>query len=445
MPKATANALTPYFDAIPAIKYEGPDSDNPFAYRYFNPNEKILGKAMKDWMRNAVCYWHTFRGTALDIFGPGTLVRPWEDGTNSLDMAIKRTDVVFDFISRLGVEYYCFHDRDVAPEGADLSETNANLWAVAEKLKKLQKATGTKLLWGTANMFSHSRFSQGAATSPNADVFAYCANSVKEMLDVTKYLAGENYVFWGGREGYNTLLNTDMGRETEHAGAFFRMAVDYAKKIGFRGQFLIEPKACEPTKHQYDFDSATVLGTLRKFGLEKHFKLNIEQNHATLAGHDFCHELAVCTSNGALGSIDSNRGDVMNGWDTDQFPNDYRECAQAWHIIINGGGFGSGGLNYDSKVRRDSYDVADMFHAHICGIDTWARGLRIAAKIIKDKQLDRFVAKRYSSYDKGIGKEIEAGRVNFEKLQKYILAKGEAAPNASARQEYLENLFNKYC
>lgn len=441
-----SKTLTHYFDTIPTIKYEGPDSDNPLAYRYFNAKEKILGKSMKDWMRNAVCYWHTFRGTALDIFGPGTLVRPWEDGTNSLDMALKRTDVVFDFITKLGVEYYCFHDRDVSPEGANLTETNKNFWAVAEKLKSLQKMTGVKLLWGTANMFSHPRFSQGASTSPNADVFAYCANSVKEALDVTKFLGGENYVFWGGREGYNTLLNTDMGREADHAGAFFQMAVDYAKKIGFTGQFLIEPKACEPTKHQYDFDSATVLGFLRKYGLADHFKLNIEQNHATLAGHDFCHELAVCDANEALGSIDSNRGDVMNGWDTDQFPNDYRECAQAWTIILkNKKGLGSGGLNYDAKVRRDSYDVEDMFFAHICGIDTWARGLRIAERIIKDGKLDAFVKNRYSSYDKGIGKNIEQGKASFESLQKYILAKGEAATNGSARQEYLENLFNGYC
>ena len=439
-------AFTKHFDAIPMIKYEGPASTNPLAYKYFDPKAKILGKPMKDWMRNAVCYWHTFRGTALDIFGPGTLVRPWEDGTNSVDMAVKRTEVVFDFITKLGVEYYCFHDRDVAPEGANVSETNKNLWTVVERLKELQKASGVKLLWGTANMFSHTRFSQGAATSPNADVFAYCANSVKEMLDVTKYLGGENYVFWGGREGYNSLLNTNLGREQKHAGLFFQLAVDYAKKIGFKGQFLIEPKACEPTKHQYDFDSATVLGMLRKFGLEKHFKLNIEQNHATLAGHDFCHELAVCTADNALGSIDSNRGDVMNGWDTDQFPNDYRECAQAWTIILGQkGGMGTGGLNYDAKVRRDSYDVEDMFYAHICGIDTWARGLRIAEKMIKDKQLAAFVDQRYASYNTGIGKQIESGKVDLEKLQTYILAKGDAAPNASARQEYLENLFNTYC
>ncbi len=439
-------ALTTHFDAIPTIAYEGPESDNPFAYKWYDPKAKVLGRPMKDWMRNAVCYWHTFRGVALDIFGPGTLVRPWEDGSNSLDMALRRTEVMFDFVTRLGVDYYCFHDRDVAPEGANLTETNKNLWAVVERLKQLQKTTGVKLLWGTANMFSHSRFSQGAATSPNADVFAYCANSVKEMLDVSKYLGGENYVFWGGREGYNSLLNTDLGREQAHAGRFFQLAVDYAQKIGYKGQFLIEPKACEPTKHQYDFDSATVLGTLRKFGLEKHFKLNIEQNHATLAGHDFCHELAVCVADNALGSIDSNRGDVMNGWDTDQFPNDYRECAQAWTIILQQkDGLGTGGLNYDAKVRRDSYDVEDVFHAHLCGIDTWARGLRIAEKIIKGKKLAKFVSQRYASYNAGIGKRIEAGTADFEQLQAYILAKGEAAPNASARQEYLENLFNTYC
>ena len=439
-------AFTPYFDAIPTIAYEGPDTDNPLAYRWYDAKQKVLGKPMKEWMRNAVCYWHTFRGTALDIFGPGTINRPWEDGTNSVDMALKRTEVVFDFITRLGVEFYCFHDRDVAPEGANVLETNKNLWAVAEKLKQLQKATGVKLLWGTANMFSHPRFSQGAATTPNADVFAYCANSVKEMLDVSKFLGGENYVFWGGREGYNTLLNTDLGREQDHAATFFHLAADYAKKIGFKGQFLIEPKAMEPTKHQYDFDSATVLGFLRKYDLHDRFKLNIEQNHATLAGHDFCHELAVCVADNALGSIDANRGDVMNGWDTDQFPNDYRECAQAWMTILQQkNGMGTGGLNYDSKVRRDSYDVEDMFHAHICGIDTWARGLRIAEKIIKAGEFTRFVKARYASFDKGIGKEIESGKTSLESLQKYIIAKGEATPNKSARQEYLENLFNKYC
>ncbi len=444
MKPAARQSLTPYFDKIPRIAYEGPDSDNPLSYRWYNPDENVGGKKMKDHLRMAVCYWHTFRGTALDIFGPGTLVRPWEDGTNSVDMAVKRTEVVMDFITRLGLDFYCFHDRDVAPEGANVAETNKNLWTVAKRLKELQKATGVKLLWGTANMFSHPRFSQGAATSPNADVFAYCANSVKEMLDVSKFLAGENYVFWGGREGYNTLFNTDMGREADHAGKFFHMAADYAKKIGFKGQFLIEPKAMEPTKHQYDFDAATCLAFLRKYGLEKTIKLNIEQNHALLAGKDFCHELEVCRINGVLGSVDANRGDAMNGWDTDQFPNDYRECAQAMTIILKSGGFGSGGLNFDAKVRRDSYDIEDMFHGHICGVDAWARGLRMAVAIQKDGKMDKFVKTRYSSYDKGIGKEIESGKATLESLQEYIVKKGEAAPNASARQEYLENLFNTY-
>lgn len=439
-------AFTKAFASIPTIRYEGPDSTNPFAYKWYKPNEKILGRPMKDWMRNAVCYWHTFRGVALDIFGPGTIRRPWEDGTDSLDMALRRTEVVFDFITKLGLEFYCFHDRDVSPEGATVAESNANLWKVAEKLKDLQKATGVKLLWGTCNLFSNPRYSQGAASSPSADVFAHAANQVKEMLDVSKFLGGENYVFWGGREGYNSLLNTDLGREQDHLGTFFRLATDYARKIRFKGQFLIEPKACEPTKHQYDFDSATVMGFLRKYGLEKSFKLNIEQNHATLAGHDFCHELAVCTADQMLGSIDSNRGDVMNGWDTDQFPNDYRECAQAWTIIMQQkDGLGSGGLNYDAKVRRDSYDVADMFYAHICGIDTWARGLRIAAKIIKDGKLAKFVDQRYASYNKGIGKSIESGKATLESLQKHALKLGTVGHPPSARQEFLENEFNRYC
>ncbi len=438
-------ALTKHFDSIPQIKYEGPDSDNPLCYRWYNAEQVVAGKKMKDWLRLGVCYWHTFRGTALDIFGPGTLVRPWEDGTNSVDMAVKRAEVVFDFVGKLGMPFYCFHDRDVAPEGDTVKQSNENLWTVAKKLKELQKASGIKLLWGTANMFSNPRFSQGASTSPNADVFAYCANSVKEMLDVSKFLGGENYVFWGGREGYNSLLNTDMPREIDHLARFFHMAVDYAKKIGYKAQFLIEPKAFEPTKHQYDFDAATVCSFLRAHDLLDHFKLNIEQNHALLAGHDFVHELEVCRTNGVLGSVDANRGDSMNGWDTDQFPNDFKECAQAMLVIMKNKGFGTGGLNFDAKVRRDSYDIEDMFHGHICGADAWARGLVIADRIVKDGKIDKFVKTRYASWDKGLGKEIEAGKHNLESLQKYILAKGEAAPNKSAGQEYLENLFNAYC
>ncbi|TVR14229.1 MAG: xylose isomerase [Planctomycetota bacterium] len=438
-------SLTPYFDHIPTIAYEGPDSDNPFAYRWYDPSFKVAGKTLQDWCRFAVCYWHTFRGTGGDPFGPGGLTRPWEDGSDSVEMAIQRADVVFDFVSKLGLDFYCFHDRDVAPEGKNVKATNANLWRVVKRFKKLQKQTGIKLLWGTANMFSHPRFTQGASTSPNADIFAYCANSVKEMLDVSKELSGENYVFWGGREGYITLLNTDMKREADHAAAFFHMAVDYAKKIGFKGQFLIEPKPCEPTKHQYDFDSATVLAFLRKYKLEKHFKLNIEANHATLAGHDFPHELEYARVNNALGSIDANRGDWTNGWDTDQFPNDVKEWAHAAYIIIKNKGLGSGGLNFDAKLRRDSFDVEDYFHAHIGAIDTIARAFRIAGSMLEDGVFDKNLKDRYRSYDSGIGKQIENGKADFSSLQKYILKKGNPDALESGRQEYLENVLNRYC
>jgi xylose isomerase len=437
--------FTKWFAAIPEIKYEGPASDNALSYRYYNADEVIAGRKMRDWLRFGICYWHTFRGVAQDMFGPGTINRPWEDGSNSLSQALSRTEVVFDFISKLGLDFYTFHDRDVSPEGANVAETNKNLWAVAKRLKELQDASGIKLLWGTANMFSHPRFAQGAASSPSADTLAYCANSVKEMLDVSKFLGGESYVFWGGREGYNSLLNTNLKRETDHMARFFHMAVDYAKKISYKAQFLIEPKACEPTKHQYDFDAATSLCFLRGAGLDKHFKFNIEANHATLAGHDFVHELEVCVSNGVLGSVDANRGDVMNGWDTDQYPIDIRESAHALLVIMRNGGLGAGGFNFDAKVRRDSHELEDMFHGHISGIDTLARGLRIAAKILADGKIDAFLKERYSSYDKGIGKTIEDGKATFESLQKYILEKGDAAPLKSARQEYLENLFNSYC
>ncbi|MFW5751169.1 MAG: xylose isomerase, partial [Planctomycetota bacterium] len=331
-----------------------------------------------------------------------------------------------------------------APEGDTLKQTNKNLWTVAKRFKQLQKTTGIKLLWGTANMFSHPRFCQGASTTPNADVFAYCANSVKEMLDITKFLDGENYVFWGGREGYNALLNTDMGRELDHLATFFRMAVDYAKQIGFTGQFLIEPKPCEPTKHQYDFDSANSLCFLKQHKLDKHFKFNIEANHATLASHDFCHELEWCRVHKKLGSIDANRGDLLLGWDTDQFPTDVREATHAMLIIMEQKGLGSGGLNFDAKVRRDSTDLEDLFHAHIGAVDCWAQALRIAARIRDDGALKGFVKQRYASYDEGIGKDIDKGKTDFEALQKYILKKGEADATPSAKQEYVENLFNRY-
>ena len=436
-------ALTKYFKDIPEIAYEGPLTDNPFAYRWYNADEEVAGKTMAEWLRASVCYWHTFRGAGGDQFGSATIERPWGDLKKVTDY-LKLADVAFDFISRLNVPFYCFHDRDVAPEGKNVKETNENLWKIAEHFKKLQGATGVKLLWGTANLFSHPRFSQGASTSPSADVFAYCANSVKEMIDVTKFLGGENYVFWGGREGYNSLLNTDMGRELDHMATFLHMAVDYAKKVNFTGQFLIEPKPKEPTKHQYDSDTGAVLGFLRKAKLDKHFKMNIEANHATLAGHDFCHELEFCRINGVLGSIDANRGDLMLGWDTDQFPNDHREAAQAMISVIKNGGLGTGGLNFDAKLRRDSYDIEDMFFAHIGGIDTFARGLRIAATMIEEQTIDEFIADRYSSFDSGIGKDIESGKADFTSLQKYILKQGETEALPSGRQELLENIFNTY-
>jgi xylose isomerase len=439
-------AFTSYFNHIPDIKFEGANSDNPFAYRFYDPKKVVLGKTMAEWMRPTVCYWHTICGTASDPFGPGTIFRAWDSkAIDPVSNALHRTEVFFDILTKLGVKHYAFHDRDIAPEGANVTETNKNLWTVVNKLKELQKASGIELLWGTANLFSHPRFNQGASTTPYPEVYAYCANAVKEAMDATKFLGGTNYVFWGGREGYNSLLNTDIKLEQDNAGRFFRMAVDYAKKIGFTGQFLIEPKPREPSKHQYDFDSATVLGFLRAQGLFEHFKLNIEQNHATLAGHDFNHELAIAVAVGKLGSIDANRGDTLLGWDTDQFPNDYREAAQSWLYVHAQGGLGNGGLNFDAKVRRDSTEIEDIFHAHICGIDTWARGLLIAEKMINDGKLAKAVDTRYAGYKSGIGADIVSGKADFESLQKFIVAKGDVASIPSAKQEYLENLFNKYC
>jgi xylose isomerase len=432
------------FPEVAKIKYEGPDSTNPLAYRHYNPDELVEGKSMRDHLRFAVCYWHTFRGMGGDPFGPGCAVRPWEDGTDSLAMALKRVDVAFEFMEKLGVPYYCFHDRDVAPEGANLAETNKNLDAVAKKLKEGQQRTGIKLLWGTANLFSNKRFVHGASTSCNADVFAYAAAQVKKALEVTKELGGENYVFWGGREGYMTLWNTDLKRELDHLARFFHMAVDYKKKIGFGGAFLIEPKPHEPTSHQYDFDCANSLCFLRTYGLEKEFKFNVETNHATLARHTMGHELAFASANGMLGSIDANRGDLLLGWDTDQFPTDLYLTAQVMLIVLNQGGIGSGGMNFDAKVRRDSFEPIDLFHAHIGGMDAFAHGLKIAAAIRKDGVLRDLVKQRYASWDSGVGSEIEGGKHDFASLEAYMLKKGDAAANVSGRQELIENILNRY-
>lgn len=432
------------FPEIPVIQYEGPQSDNPLAFRWYNPEEVVEGKTMKDHFRFSIVYWHTFRGTGSDPFGAGTAVRPWDDGTESVENAQNRARAAFELFEKLQAPYYAFHDRDVAPEGGSLSESNANFDAVADVLEEEQKRSGVKLLWGTANMFSNPRFMHGAATTCNADVYAYAAAQVKKAMEVTKRLGGENYVFWGGREGYQNLYNTDMKRELDHLAKFFHMAVDYAKEIGFTGQFLIEPKPKEPTKHQYDSDAAACMNFLRAYDLTDHFKLNLETNHATLAGHTMMHEIDYAGAQGALGSIDANTGDMLLGWDTDQFATDYYLTTQMMYYILKHGGLGSGGVNFDAKVRRESFEPIDLFYAHIGSIDAYAKGLKVAAAIRADNALEGFVKERYSSFDSGIGAKIDAGETSFAELEAYILEKGEAEPNASGRQELLESVVNRY-
>jgi xylose isomerase len=379
-----------------------------------------------------------------DPFGPGTIRRPWETGKDPISVAKTRMDAAFEFFAKIESPFWCFHDRDIAPEGASLAETNRNLDKLVAHAKSLQKATGVRLLWGTANLFSNPRYMCGASTNPDAHVFAYAAAQVKKALEVTKELGGENYVFWGGREGYETLLNTDLKREQEHLAAFLHMAVDYAKTIGFTGQFLIEPKPKEPTKHQYDFDVASGIAFLRTHGLAKHFKFNIETNHATLAGHTFQHEIEVAAAQGLLGSIDANSGDLLLGWDTDQFNTDVKELVLALASILRAGGLGSGGINFDAKLRRPSIDLEDLFHAHIGGFDAYALAFKIARRILSEGRFAEFVAERYSSFDSGFGRDIERRKIGFAGLEKLILTKlGEPTPR-SGRQEYLENLLNTY-
>ena len=433
-----------FFSDIPEIKFEGSSSRNPFAFKHYNAAERVEGKSMRDHLRFAVVYWHTFRGTGSDPFGAGTMQRPWDDGSNSVANAQKRARVAFEFIGKLGAPYYCWHDRDVAPEGRTLAESNRNFDAVAKVLKEEQKRTGIKLLWGTANLFSHPRYVHGASTSCNAEVFAYAAAQVKKAMEVTHELGGEGYTFWGGREGYMTLLNTDMQREQEHLAQLLHLAVAYKKQIGFKGQFYIEPKPKEPTKHQYDSDAAACLNFLRQYGLLPHFKLNIETNHATLAGHTMQHELEVAGAAGALGSMDANTGDELLGWDTDQFPTNIYLTTYSMLAILKYGGLSTGGVNFDAKVRRESFEPADLFHAHIGGMDAFARGLKIAAAIRRDGRLDEFVRQRYASWDSGIGARIESGKATLKELEAYSLKKGDAAANASGRQEFLENLINEF-
>jgi len=433
-----------HFPSVAAIAYEGPTTDNALAFRHYDPTEVIDGRTMADHMRFSIAYWHAFRGTGADPFGPGTIVRPWERGRDPVSVARTRMDAAFEFFQKIRAPFYCFHDRDIAPEGRTLAESNTFLDAIAAHAWDLQQATGVKLLWGTANLFSHPRYLAGASTNPDAHVFAYAAAQVKKALEITKQLGGENYVFWGGREGYETLLNTNLKREQDHLAAFLHMAVDHAKSIGFKGQFLIEPKPKEPTKHQYDFDVASGIAFLRTYGLESHFKFNIETNHATLAGHTFQHEIEVAAAAGMLGSIDANAGDPLLGWDTDQFNTDVRELTLAMISILRAGGLGTGGFNFDAKLRRPSIDPEDLFHAHIGGMDAYALAFKLARRILADGTFEQFVADRYASYDSGYGRAIETRRTNFRQLEKLVLTQlGEPTPR-SGRQEYLENLLMSY-
>jgi xylose isomerase len=432
-----------YFPRIKTIAFEGAQSTNALAFRHYNPDEVIDGQTLAQHMRFSIAYWHAFRGVGSDPFGPGTIQRPWEKG-DGVSVALVRMEAAFEFFQKIRAPFWCFHDRDIAPEGRSLAESNKILDRVVAHAKELQKATGVKLLWGTANLFSNPRYMSGAATNPDAHVFAYAAAQVKKALEVTKALGGENYVFWGGREGYETLLNTNLKREQDHLAAFLHMAVDYAKEIGFTGQFLIEPKPKEPTKHQYDFDVASGIAFLRTYGLEKYFKFNIETNHATLAGHTFQHEIEVAASQNMLGSIDANAGDLLLGWDTDQFNTDVKELTLAMISILKAGGLGSGGFNFDAKLRRQSIDVDDLFHAHIGGMDAYALAFKLARRILADGKFEQFVAQRYSSFDSDYGRDIEKGRVGFKELNKLVLTKlGEPKPR-SGKQEFLENLLNAY-
>ena len=432
------------FPEIDRIAFEGPESKNPLAFRYYNPDEVVEGRTMRDHLRFSVVYWHTFRGQGADPFGPGTALRPWEDGSDSVENAQNRARVAFEFIEKLGAPYYAFHDRDIAPEGSTLAESNQNLDAVVNVLEEEQERTGIKLLWGTANMFSNPRYMHGAATSPNCEAFAYAAAQVKKAMEVTHRLGGEGYTFWGGREGYQNLWNTDMRRELDHLAQFLHMAVDYAKEIGFAGQFYIEPKPKEPTKHQYDSDAAACLNFLREYDLLGDLKLNLETNHATLAGHTMHHELEVAGAAGALGSIDANTGDLLLGWDTDQFPTDIYLTTQCMLAILKHGGLTTGGVNFDAKVRRESFEPIDLFYAHIGGMDAFARGLKTAAAIRADGRLESLLKERYASWETGLGAEIEAKQHNFATLEKFMLEQGEITPNHSGRQEMLENLINTY-
>ncbi|WNG38045.1 xylose isomerase [Archangium violaceum] len=433
-----------YFADIKPIRYEGPESDNPLAFRWYDKDRIVRGKRMEDHLRFAVCYWHSFVWTGLDPFGGETFLRPWFTGGSPMELAVRKAEAAFDFLSRLGVPYYCFHDRDVAPEGATPRESLSNFRHMVEHLAAHQQRTGIKLLWGTANLFSHRRYMAGAATNPDPEVFAMAATQVKAAIDATLQLGGENYVLWGGREGYETLLNTDLRQELDQLGRFLNLVVDYKHRIGFTGTILLEPKPREPTKHQYDFDVATVYGFLKRYGLEKEVKVNIEANHATLSGHSFEHEIALAQALGIFGSLDMNRGDPQLGWDTDQFPNNLPETAIALYSVLQGGGFTTGGLNFDAKVRRQSIDPTDLFHGHVGAMDLCARALLVAARMIEDDRLAKAVRERYAGWRTSFGRDALEGRLSLEALSERVLSRNEDVTPVSGRQEALENLVNRY-
>lgn len=434
---------TEHFAGIGKISFEGRDSENPLSYKFYDANKIIAGKTMAEHLRFAVCYWHSFCGTGADPFGAGTRDFSWEKNSSAMDNAMDKLDATFEFVTKLGVPYYCFHDRDMAPAGDTIAQSEANLQKMVEAAKVRQNDTGVKLLWGTANAFSHPKFMNGASTNPQFEIVAATAAQVKAAIDATVALGGENYVFWGGREGYTCLLNTDMKKELENMGRFLQMARDYGRSVGFKGTFLIEPKPMEPSKHQYDVDAATVIGFLKEHGLQNDFKLNIEANHATLAGHSFTHELQVSADAGLLGSIDANRGDAQNGWDTDQFPTDIYQATEAMMVVLNAGGIGSGGLNFDAKLRRNSTDPADLFHAHIGGMDTFARGLEIADMLLSKSPLPKMNTERYASFATGDGLRFTKGELDFSALAQ-LAPKDETVPLVSGKQELIENIINQY-
>ena len=432
-----------YFKGISEIKFEGKESDNPLAFKYYNPDQIVAGKTMREHFKFAIAYWHTFCGQGSDPFGPGTQNFAWDQSSDAVQAAKDKADAAFEFITKMGFGYYCFHDYDLVREGATFGESEKRTLTITEYLKEKQAASGVKLLWGTANAFSNPRYMNGAATNPDFNVVARAGGQVKLALDATIALGGENYVFWGGREGYMSLLNTDMGRELDHMGQFLRMARDYARAQGFKGNFFIEPKPMEPMKHQYDFDCATAIGFLRAQGLENDFKMNIEVNHATLAQHTFQHEIDVAAQAGMLGSLDANRGDYQNGWDTDQFPNNIQETTEAMLVFLKAGGLQGGGVNFDAKIRRNSTDMEDVFHAHIGGADTFARALLTADKIITSSAYDKLRTARYSSFDAGNGKSFEEGKLSMQDLYKIAQENGELS-STSGKQELFENIINQY-